>query len=353
MAHRSIRPLAPDSRHSMASSVLVTGASGFVGSRLVPALLEQGHQVRAMTRHPDTYDGGGEPTYGDVSDPDSLRAAMKGMHAAYYLVHSLDSDDFEQRDAEAATEFGHAAADAGLQQIIYLGGLGDLDDNLSAHLRSRRDVEQLLGLGGVPVTVLRAAVVVGHGGISWEITRQLVDHLPAMVTPKWVNTKTQPIALPDIVRYLVGVLDNPGAIGQIFDVGGPEVLRYVDMMQRAAKIQNGRVLPVLPVPLLTPRLSSRWLALVTDVDVATARNLVDSMNNEVVVQNDAITDLLPGQLMGYDDAVRLALRDRAADDTIEPKDKKPAADPRAQPQADERSQTRPDQTRPDQDAAAR
>lgn len=353
MAHRSIQPFTPGSRHIMATPVLVTGASGFVGSHLIPALVEQGHQVRAMTRHPDTYNGDGEPTYGDVSDPESLRKAMQGMHAAYYLVHSLDSDDFEQRDAEAATEFGHAAADAGLKQIIYLGGLGALDDNLSAHLRSRRDVEQLLGLGGVPVTVLRAAVVVGHGGISWEITRQLVDHLPAMVTPKWVSTKTQPIALPDVVRYLVGVLDNPGAFGQIFDVGGPEVLRYVDMMQRAAKIQNGRTLPVLPVPLLTPRLSSRWLALVTDVDVATARNLVDSMNNEVVVKNDAITDLLPGKLMGYDDSVRLALRDRAADDSIATKDKKPAADPGGPLAPDEQSQTRSDQTRPDRDAAAR
>ena len=209
---------------------------------------------------------------------------MDGVDAAYYLVHSLDSDDFEQRDAEAATAFGHVAATAGLRQIIYLGGLGDIDDNLSAHLRSRRDVEQLLALGGVPVTVLRAAVVIGHGGISWEITRQLVDHLPAMVTPKWVNTRTQPIALPDVISYLVGVLDRPEAIGRIFDIGGPEVLRYVDMMRRAAEIQNGRTPPIVPVPLLTPRLSSRWLALVTDVDVATARNLVDSMNNEVVVR---------------------------------------------------------------------
>ncbi len=297
----------------MAISVLVTGASGFVGSRLVPALLDQGHRVRAMTRHPDTYHGGGEPVYGDVADKDTLRAALEGVQAAYYLVHSLDSDDFEQRDAEAATAFGHAAADAGLRQIIYLGGLGDLDDALSAHLRSRRDVEQLLGLGGVPVTVLRAAVVVGHGGISWEITRQLVDHLPAMVTPKWVNTKTQPIALPDVVRYLVGVLDRPEAIGEVFDVGGPEVLRYVDMMRQAAKIQNGRTPPIVPVPLLTPRLSSRWLALVTDVDLATARNLVDSMDNEVVVKNDAITRLLPGELMSYDNAVRLALQERAAE----------------------------------------
>ncbi len=297
----------------MAISVLVTGASGFVGSRLVPALLQQGHHVRAMTRHPGTYDGDGEAVYGDVADTDSLRAALDGVQAAYYLVHSLDSDDFEQRDAEAATAFGHAAADAGVRQIVYLGGLGDLDDTLSAHLRSRRDVEQLLGLGGVPVTVLRAAVVVGHGGISWEITRQLVDHLPAMVTPKWVSTKTQPIALPDVVRYLVGVLDRPEAIGQVFDVGGPEVLRYVDMMRLAAKIQNGRTPPIVPVPLLTPRLSSRWLSLVTDVDLATARNLVDSMNNEVVVKNDAITTLLPGELMSYEDAVRLALQERAAE----------------------------------------
>ena len=228
-------------------------------------------------------------------------------------MHSLDSDDFEQRDAEAATAFGKAAADAGVRQIIYLGGLGDLDDNLSAHLRSRRDVEQLLGLGGVPVTVLRAAVVVGHGGISWEITRQLVDHLPAMVTPRWVNTKTQPIALRDVVRYLVGVLDNPGAIGKVFEVGGPDILRYVDMMRQAAKIQNGRTPPIVPIPLLTPRLSSMWLALVTDVDQATARNLVDSMNNEVIVQDDSITRLLPGELMSYDDSVRVALEERAAE----------------------------------------
>ncbi len=318
----------------MATPVLVTGASGFVGSRLIPALLEQGHHVRAMTRHPDTYDGGGEPIYGDVGDTDSLKAALQGMHAAYYLVHSLDSDDFEQRDAEAATDFGKAAADAGVRQIIYLGGLGDLDDNLSAHLRSRREVEHLLGLGGVPVTVLRAAVVVGHGGISWEITRQLVDHLPAMVTPRWVNTKTQPIALRDVVRYLVGVLDNQGAIGRVFEVGGPDILRYVDMMRQAAKIQNGRTPPIVPVPLLTPRLSSMWLALVTDVDQATARNLVDSMNNEVIVQDDAITRLLPGERISYDDSVPVALQARAAE-------------------RENRSDSDEVRSSPDQDAAAR
>ncbi len=294
-------------------TVLVTGASGFIGSHLVPALIERGVTVRAMTRHPETYQGAGDPVYGDVADVGSLRAALAGTRAAYYLVHSLADDDFEQRDAEAATAFGHAAADAGVQQIIYLGGLGDVDDRLSPHLQSRRDVEQLLGLGGVPVTVLRAAVVIGHKGISWEITRQLVDHLPAMITPKWVSTRTQPIALRDVIRYLAGVLGEPAAMGTVFEVGGPEVLSYADMMRRAAKIQNHRSPPIVPVPLLTPRLSSMWLSLITDVDQATARNLIDSMNNEVIVRDDSIRRLLPGELTGYDEAVRIALEDRADD----------------------------------------
>jgi uncharacterized protein YbjT (DUF2867 family) len=298
----------------MTSRVLVTGASGFIGSRLVPALLAHGHRVRAMTRRPGAYHGAGEPVYGDVADRGSLRDALAGTTAAYYLVHSLGSDDFERRDAEAATVFGQAAADAGLEQILYLGGLGDVDDRLSAHLRSRRDVEQLLSIGGVPVTVLRAAVIVGHGGISWEITRQLVDHLPAMVTPRWVNTSTQPIAVHDVIRYLVGVLDNPDAVGRIFEIGGPEVLTYADMMRRAARIQNHRTPPIVPVPLLSPRLSSLWLALITDVDQPTARNLVDSMTNEVIVRDNAIRELLPGELTGYDDSVRQALQDRAQDE---------------------------------------
>ena len=295
----------------MAKTVLVTGASGFIGSHLTSALDEAGHRVRAMTRHPDEYTGAGTPVYGDVSEPDSLAAALAGVDAAYYLVHSLDSDDFEEIDADAALNFSGAAAEAGLERIVYLGGLGVDDGELSPHLRSRRQVEELLGTSGIPVTALRAAVVVGHGGISWEITRQLVDHLPVMVTPSWVNTRTQPIALPDVIRYLVGVLEPAEARGRVFEIGGPEVIRYIDMLQRAANVQ-GKRLPNVSVPLLSPRLSSGWLSLVTDVDAQTARNLVDSMTTEVIVKDHSIEQIVPGPTIGYDDAVRLALADRAA-----------------------------------------
>ena len=296
----------------MSQRVLVTGASGFVGSHLCVGLVEAGHDVLAMTRHPESYSGAGTAVFGDVSDRASLVEALTGVDVAYYLVHSLGSKNFEQVDADAARTFSSVASDAGVKQIVYLGGLGRDDGSLSAHLRSRREVEGLLAEGGVPLTTLRAAVVVGHGGISWEITRQLVDHLPAMVTPRWVRTLTQPIALPDVVRYLVGVLGKPAALGRTFEIGGPDVLRYVDMLQQAALIQNRRALPVMTVPLLTPILSSRWLALVTDVDVSTARNLVDSMTNEVVVRDFSIMDVVPGSNLNYEQAVRLALADRAA-----------------------------------------
>ena len=294
----------------MALTVTVTGASGFVGSHLCQALVDAGHHVRAMTRHPDTYEGAGDPVYGDVSDRDSLGPALEGADAAYYLVHSLDREDFESADADAARDFSAAAAEAGVRRIVYLGGLGREDQHLSAHLRSRREVEHLLASDGVPVTVLRAAIVVGHGGISWEITRQLVDHLPAMVVPYWTSTRTQPIALADAVAYLVGVLEPAEAEGRVFEIGGPDVLTYAQMMQRASQVIKNRPLPMLVVPLLTPRLSSHWLAFVTDVDTETARNLIDSMSNEVVVHDDAIKRVVPRRLLGYDDAVRAAMADR-------------------------------------------
>jgi uncharacterized protein YbjT (DUF2867 family) len=296
----------------MAKQVLVTGASGFVGSHLAEALEMRGHSVLAMTRHPDTYAGAGKPIFGDVYEPASLRSALADVDAAYYLVHSLARQDFVEKDAEAARSFGTAAADAGLERLVYLGGLGQEGADLSAHLRSRREVERLLGTGGTPVTVLRAAIIIGHGSISWEITRQLVAHLPAMVVPKWATTRTQPIALSDVIRYLVEVLELEAAKGRVFEIGGPDVLSYAEMMRRVAHLHHHRRLPMLAVPLLTPRLSSYWLALVTDVDTATARNLVDSMSNEVVVTDNHMAEIVPAMPMGYDDAVREAFRQRAA-----------------------------------------
>jgi uncharacterized protein YbjT (DUF2867 family) len=290
-------------------SILVAGGTGFVGRRLVRALADVGHDVRVMTRDPDRHRGAFDTVRGDVDDPGSLRPALTGCRAAYYLVHSLGSADFEERDRAAAQAFGTAAGEAGVEQIIYLGGLGDDTDELSAHLRSRREVELLLGSGGVPVTVLRAGIIVGHGGISWEITRQLVEHLPAMITPRWVRTRTQPIGVADVVRYLVGVLDHPEARDRAFEIGGPDVLEYREMLGRVAAIE-GRRLPILPVPLLSPALSSRWLALVTDVDTRTGRNLVDSMVNEVVVRDPSIREVVAFELTGYDDAVRQALEER-------------------------------------------
>ncbi|HYO40280.1 MAG TPA: NAD(P)H-binding protein [Nocardioidaceae bacterium] len=293
----------------MSGPVLVAGASGFVGRRLCAALVEAGYDVRALTRRPETYLGAGRPVRADVHDAETLGPALHGCSAAYYLVHSLASKDFQRLDAEAARAFGRAAAAAGVRQIVYLGGLGSDTDRLSAHLRSRRQVEGLLGEAGVPVTVLRAGIVVGSGGISWEITRQLVDHLPAMVTPRWVRTRTQPIAVGDVVRYLVGVLGRSEALGRVFEVGGPEVLRYSDMLRRVASLQHRRLL-IVPVPLLSPGLSGRWLGLVTDVDSTAGRALVDSMSNEVVVSDDSIREIVPFEPMGYDEAVRQALRER-------------------------------------------
>jgi uncharacterized protein YbjT (DUF2867 family) len=290
--------------------IVVAGASGFVGRRLCPALEEAGHEVVAMTRRPQSYAGAGTPVQADVHDAASLDAALAGADAAYYLVHSLDDPDFQRRDADAARAFATAAAGAGLHRIVYLGGLGDDADALSAHLRSRREVEQLLGSAGVPVTTLRAGIIVGHGGISWEMTRQLVEHLPAMITPRWVRTKTQPIAVADVVRYLVGVLEAPVEGSRAFDIGGTEVLEYVEMLRRVAAIE-GRTMLVVPVPLLTPQLSSRWLSLVTSVDVQTGRSLIDSMSNEVVVRDAGIRELVPFEPMDYDAAVLQALGERA------------------------------------------
>ncbi|WP_028653686.1 NAD(P)H-binding protein [Nocardioides halotolerans] len=288
-------------------TVLVTGATGFIGSRLVRALVDEGHTVKAMTRRPDDYAGPADPVEGDVFDPGTLAGPMEGVDVAVYLVHSLDDNDFERKDAEAARGFGLAAAASGVRQIVYMGGLGKDADQLSPHLRSRREVEKLLGTSGVPVTVLRAAIVVGAGGISWEMTRQLVKNLPAMVVPRWADTRTQPISIDDVTRYLIGVIGVEKTFGQVYELGGADRLTYVEMLQQAAEVINGRRVPIVTVPVLTPRLSSLWIGLVTNVDSTTASNLIDSMSTEVLQTDYAIQDIVPGEPLSYREAVERAI----------------------------------------------
>ena len=295
--------------------VLVAGATGFVGSHLCTALVGAGHDVRAMTRNPDTYQGPGEAVRGDISESSTLGGALEGCEAAYYLVHSLESADFANRDRRGAEAFGDAAHVAGLQQVIYLGGLGDERDELSEHLSSRREVEGILR-ARVPTTVLRAGIVIGDGGISWEILRQLVARLPVMITPRWVQTRTQPVAIEDAVAFLIGVLGRDDAIGETYDVGGPEAMTYGEMLAVVGRLPGGILKLVVPVPLLSPRLSSHWLRLITDVDLPTARALVDSMTNEVVVHDRRIESLTHHRAMPFKEAAQRALRDRA--DRLDP-----------------------------------
>ena len=246
---------------------------------------------------------------GDVGEPSSLLGALIGAAAAYYLVHSLASPDFVERDRRGAAAFGDAAAESGLRQVIYLGGMGGEKDGLSAHLASRREVEGILA-SRVPTTVLRAGIVVGDGGISWEILRQLVTRLPVMITPRWVQTRTQPVALDDVVAFLVGVLGKQEAYGQVFDIGGTDVLTYAEMLRQVGRGPDGILRLIIPVPLLSPRLSSHWLRLVTDVDLTTAGALIDSMSNEVVVCDRRIEQLTGHRAMSFDEAVDRALRQR-------------------------------------------
>ena len=303
--------------------VAVAGATGFIGAALTKALADDGHDVAALTRRPDDYPGAGRgrAVHADIGDTESLRQALDGQEAAYYLVHSLAVGDFAVRDREGATAFAAAATGAGLSQVIYLGGLGDDRDDLSEHLRSRREVESILR-DGSPTTARRAGIVIGDGSIGWEILRQLVERLPVMITPRWVQTKTQPIALDDALTDLVGVLGRPDTIGETYDIGGPEALTYRDMMMIASRVMD-RHRVIAPVPLLSPRLSSHWLRIVTDVDLSTARALVDSMTNEVVVHDHRLDELLGHTSMTFAEAAAKALAARA--------ERRGAAETHAQP----------------------
>jgi uncharacterized protein YbjT (DUF2867 family) len=290
--------------------ILLSGATGFIGGRLGPALVDAGHDVVAMTREPDAYDGAGTAAFGDTDAPAAMETAMQGCQAAYYLVHGLnESADFGVSDAAAASAFGAAAAAAGVEQIMYLGGLGREGDDLSEHLASRQEVEGRLGEAGVPVTALRAALVIGKGSASFEMLRQLVAHLPVVVIPPEAgDTKVQPIAVRDVLRYLVGVLGLPAARNTVLEVGGPEVMTYEDMLHRMAQ-RLGQDTPGLKLPVLPTLAAKLGVKLLTDVDPQLAVSLLDSLGNDVVVNDDTITHLLPGELLSFDGMVDAALRE--------------------------------------------
>jgi uncharacterized protein YbjT (DUF2867 family) len=288
---------------------VVLGASGTIGRSLLPAL-DREHEVVAVSRRPRAAQS--ERTHwavADASDPASVRRVLEGTQVVYYLVHSLDSPDFEERDRQAAEIVAREAERADVAQIIYLGGLGDDAPGLSPHLRSRIETGRRLASGRVPVTVLRAAMVIGPGSAAFETIVALVDRLPGMVTPRWVSTPTQPIALVDVVRYLAGLCGLEKAFGANFDAGGPEVMTYREMIERIARLR-GRHPLIVEVPVLSPRLSSYWLHLVTPVNAQMARPLIEGLRNPTVARDDRIRELLPFPLTSFEEAARAALRTR-------------------------------------------
>lgn len=299
--------------------ILVTGATGYIGGRLVPELLDAGHRVRCLVRTPakltdETWRGRVEVVEGDLTDPASVAQAMDGVDSAYFLVHSMGgTKDFATRDREVAATFRDAAAGAGVKRIVYLGGLGDdSDPDLSPHLKSRHEVGRVLADGPVPVIELRAAVIIGSGSASFEMLRSLVEILPAMVTPRWVNNRCQPIAIRDVLTYLVRVVDTPEADGRILEVGGADVLSYADMMRTHARVAGLPKRVIQPVPVLSPTLSSLWIGLVTPLPSELARPLVESLISEVYVDERPISDVIDHTPMGFERSLELALR-RVAD----------------------------------------
>lgn len=296
--------------------VLVTGATGYVGGRLVPLLLESGYRVRAAARtaaklacrpwagHPNV-----EIVSCDALDRESLTRAAQGCWAVYYLVHSMSRSlkDFVQMDRQAARNMAAAAEKAGAERIIYLGGLGEEDGGLSKHLQSRHEVARILQSGPVPATHLRAGMILGSGSASFEILRYLVDRLPVMITPRWVHTPCQPIAIRDVLHYLAGCLENEATAGGTLDIGGPEVLTYREIMDIYAEEACLRKRLVLPVPVLTPRLSSYWIHLVTPVHASIARPLAEGLSTPVLCKDNRILTMIPRERLICREAIRLAL----------------------------------------------
>jgi len=294
-------------------NILVTGAGGYIGRHLIPELLRAGHTVRALSRRPDRLllAETVEPARGDVLDRSSLDDALSNVDVAYYLVHSMersetDSRSFRERDREAARNFLDAAEAAGVKRIVYLGALGDTSAELSPHLASRIEVGEILQSGSIPTTVFRAAIIVGPWGSSFQMIQGLVEKLPVMITPRWVETLCQPIALADVLHYLVRCLDHSATEGQTLDIGGPDVLSYREMMRQFAVLLGRRCL-IVGVPVLTPRLSSYWVNLVTPVRASLARPLIDGLKHAVVCGDDAVQRIIPHACLSYRDSVQRAL----------------------------------------------
>ncbi|MCP9977338.1 SDR family oxidoreductase [Actinomadura madurae] len=295
---------------------LVTGASGYIGGRLVPELLDAGHRVRCMARsarrlRDQPWAGRVEIAEADATDPGATRRALEGVDVAYYLIHAIGGrGGFAENDRRAARTFADAAQEAGVGRLVYLGGM-DPEEELSPHLRSRAEVGEIMLAGGVPAAWLRAAVIIGSGSASFEMLRYLTERLPVMVTPHWVHTRIQPIAIRDVLHYLVRAADLPADVNRGFDIGGPDVLTYTDMMRRYAAVAGLRRRIIVPVPVLSPRLSSLWVGAITPVPGALARPLVESLRNEVVCRENDIAEHVPpppGGPVGFDRSVALALR---------------------------------------------
>ncbi|BDD11293.1 epimerase [Fulvitalea axinellae] len=292
--------------------ILLTGATGYIGRRLLPVLALAGHEVCCLVRNKgrlETEAGLADKlsvVEADLLDPESLESIPKDIDVAYYLAHSMShgGDDFRDLERRSATNFVEALKNTSCGQIIYLGGIVN-DEGLSEHLSSRMRVESLLADSGIPITVLRAAIIIGSGSASFEIIRDLVEKLPVMVAPKWLNTRCQPIAVRNVIRYLAGCAGNKETFGKTFDIGGPDILTYKQMLLLFGEVRSLKR-HILTLPVLTPRLSSLWLVFVTSTSIPLARTLVDSMCNEVVVKNGGLERIVPQKLIGYKEAVRLA-----------------------------------------------
>ncbi|MEW6599672.1 MAG: NAD(P)H-binding protein [Nitrospirota bacterium] len=304
--------------------VLILGATGFIGGRLLRELADKGIKLRLMVRTPSKTRGivpkgkDIDVLQGDIMQTKDISAGLKGIHSAYYLVHSmggkgfLKDAGFAEKDKKAAGNFIEAAGDAGLKRVIYLGGLGEKGQGLSEHLSSRTEVAEILASGQTSATILRAAVIIGAGGASYEMLRYLVERLPVMICPKWINTRIQPVAVTDVIAYLTGCLLNPDTAGKTFDIGGPEVLTYKIMMEQYAESRGLAKRIIIDVPFLTPALSAYWVDLVTPVPAGVAHPLIEGLKNEVVCRDNSIDSYVHIKKTGFKEAVRIAFSEETS-----------------------------------------